>query len=133
MKSNICQICGSPCHPQATYCKRCKRLADRNNARGKQKVAQVRALKQAWDGQAFRCYYSGIKLVDDNNKDPRYLTFDHLIPRQESKIVACAATINDMKSDMSDREFWAMVTELAKHFNGKEFNEKVFKLKYWKR
>ena len=130
-----CAACGTPLHhPLATYCKRCRKLIDRVDIRGKHdKSARERALKKAWDGQAFRCYYTGIKLVEDNHKDPRYLTFDHRIPRKESDIVVVAAAINDMKSDMADDEFRAMVQELANYFNGQGFNESVFNLKYWKR
>lgn len=89
-------------------------------------------MKEAWDAQVFRCYYTGIKLVEDNHKDPRYLTLDHRIPRKESDIVVVAAAINDMKSDMDD-EFKAMVQELANYFNGQGFSKSVFNLKYWKR
>jgi len=130
-----CAICGSPLHhPLATYCRRCKKLLDRVDIRRKpDKVARARALQDAWDGEAFRCYYSGVRLVEDNHGDPRYLTFDHRIPRQETDIVVVAAVINDMKSDMADDEFRAMVWQLANRFNGGGFNESVFNLKYWKR
>ncbi len=130
-----CTICESQVsHPSALYCKRCKRLLDRVDPRKNPiRSARVKALRQAWDGQAFRCYYTGIKLVEDNHKDPRYLTFDHRIPRKESDIVVVAAAINDMKSDLADDEFRAMVQELSNYFNGQGFNESVFNLKYWKR
>jgi hypothetical protein len=93
----------------------------------------VQALKRAWDGQCFRCHYTGVKLIDDNLKEPRYLPFDHFIPREEHKIVIVAAAINDMKSDMSDQEFRQMVIQLANRFGGGEFDEKAFNLKHWKR
>ena len=93
----------------------------------------MKALKKAWDGQCFRCHYTGVRLIDDNPKDPRYLTFDHFTPREESEIVIVAAAINDMKSDMSDREFRHMVIQLAKRFSGGKFDEKAFELKHWKR
>lgn len=44
-----------------------------------------------------------------------------------------AATINDMKSDMDNDEFRAMVVQLANRFGGGEFDEGVFNLRYWKR
>ena len=130
-----CPICEVPLHhPLASYCKRCKKFLDRVDIRRKpNKAARARALKKSWDGEAFRCYYSGVKLVEDNPKDPRYLTFDHFVPRQESNIVIVAAAINDMKSDMADNEFRAMVQQLASHFNGDKFNENVFNLRHWKR
>ena len=134
-ESEICPICKSSLHhPLATYCKRCKRLLDRVDIRKKpDKEARVRALQKAWDGEGFRCYYSSIKLVEDNPKDPRYITFDHLTPRKESDIVVVAAVINDMKSDMSDDEFRLMVLQLAIRFKGGKFDERVFNLKHWKR
>lgn len=129
-----CPICGSPLHPLATYCKRCKKMLDRLDTRAKHdRKARVKALKQAWDGKGFRCYYSGIRLVEDNHRDPRYLTFDHFIPRKENVIVVTASVINDMKSDMSDDEFRTVVLQLAKAFGGGKFNEKVLDLKHWKR
>lgn len=91
------------------------------------------ALKQAWDGQAFRCYYTGSKLVEDNYKDPRYLTFDHLTPRHEGRIVVVASVINDMKSDMSDKEFRRMVLQLANYFKGGKFDSKALCLRHRKR
>ena len=132
--TNACEICGSTIHPQAYCCKRCKKFIDRVDTRRKaDKTARKQALKQAWDGEGFRCYYSGVKLIEDNPKDPRYLTFDHCTPRQESNIVVAAAVLNDMKSDMTEDEFKAMVFQLASRFKGGIFDESVFNLKYWKR
>ena len=134
-KLDCCSICGSPLHhPLASYCRRCKRLIDRVDIRKKpDKGARVRALQNAWDGEGFRCYYTGIRLVEDNPKAPKYLTFDHLTPREEQEIVVVAAAINDMKSDMADDEFRAMVAQLASRFKGREFDESVFDLKHWER
>lgn len=134
-ETNACPICGSLLHhPLASYCKRCKKLLNRVDIRRKpDKAARARALRDAWDGEAFRCYYTGIRLIEDNPKDPRYLTFDHLTPRQEGDIVVVAAAINDMKSDMADDEFRAIVLQLANRFGGGEFDEGVFNLRYWKR
>jgi hypothetical protein len=140
--SLVCQVCGSTKHPAADYCKRCRRIIDRRGPRRERgdalqkpnKKARLRALKQAWDGERFRCYYSKIRLIEDNSKDPRYrLTFDHRIPRQESDVVVAAAAINDMKSDMTEIEFKEMVIQLASRFKGGSFDEGVFNLKHWKR
>jgi len=109
-------------------------LLDRVDIRKRpDKAARVRALQEAWDGEAFRCYYSGVRLSEDNPRDPRYLTFDHRIPRREVDVVVTAAVLNDMKSDMADDEFKVMILQLASRFNGGEFDESVFNLKYWKR
>ncbi len=97
------------------------------------KVARAKALREAWDGEGFRCYYTGVRLVEDSHSDPRYITFDHLTPREESKIVMVSAAINDMKSDLSDGEFRRLVLQLASRFNGGKFVARAFNLKHWKR
>ena len=131
---SACDVCSVDIHPLAYLCKRCKRFIDRVDARGRpNRDARIKALKRAWDGEAFRCYYSGVALVEDNPKDPRYVTFDHRTPRIEGDIVLAAAAINDMKSDMSEREFRSMVAQLAERFSGGKLEEKAFKLKFWKR
>jgi len=130
-----CVICECKLNnPQASYCARCRRIVNRIDTRGKHdRQARVRALRQSWDGKSFRCFYTGVKLVEDNHKDPRYLTFDHRIPRRQDRIVIVASAINDMKSDMSDGEFRRMVLHLANRLSGGEFDARAFNLKYWKR
>jgi len=112
-----CQICGAPIHLLASFCKWCKKVLTggrRQKKRKPDRQARIRALKAAWDGEGFRCYYTGIRLVEDNPRDPRYLTYDHRTPRLESDVVLSAALVNDMKSDMSEEEFKTMVTQLAR-------------------
>jgi 5-methylcytosine-specific restriction endonuclease McrA len=129
-----CPVCGSPVHQLAVLCKRCKKLVDRVDIRRKpDKQSRVKALRDAWNGKGFTCHYTGILLVEDNPGDPRYLTFDHRTPRDESDIVVTAALVNDMKSDMSDEEFRTVVSQLARRFGGGVFDESVFALKHWKR
>jgi len=134
-KATKCMVCDRNLeNPQAFYCARCKRIVNRVDTRGKHnKQARIRALRRSWDGKYFRCFYTGVKLVEDNHKDPRYLTFDHRIPRRQDRIVIVASAINDMKSDMSDAEFRTMVLQLANKLNGGEFDARAFKLRYWTR
>ena len=136
MKKEIkCVVCECKLdNRQARYCARCKRIVNRIDTRAKHnRQARIRALRESWDGKSFRCFYTGIKLVVDNHKDPRYLTFDHRIPRQEDDIVIVASAIDDMKTDMADREFRKMVLHLANKLSGGEFDARASKLKYWKR
>ena len=131
-KCIIC--CDDLSNPQAKYCSRCRKIVHRIDMRRKyNREARIKALQNAWDGKVFRCYYTDIELVEDNHRDPRYITFDHRTPRREDDIVIVAQAINDMKSDMSDKEFRRMVLQLANHFSGSEFDEKAFNLKYWRR
>jgi len=134
-KATECMVCGCELkNPRALYCARCRKIVNRIDTRRKHnRQARIRALQQSWDGKSFRCFYTGVKLTEDNPKDPRYLTFDHRIPRQEDDIVIVAASINDMKSDMSDGEFYRMVLQLANKLSGGTFDESVFELRYWKR
>ena len=142
MRNSVaCPVCGGTKNPTAHFCKRCRKIIDRPGPRRKKgdvvikpnKDARRRALKKAWDGEGFRCYYSDIRLIEDNPKDTRYWTFDHRTPRNESDVVVAASLINDMKSDMTESEFKKMVIQLASHFKGGSFDNRVFNLKHWKR
>ena len=129
-----CEICAGSKHRQATFCKRCKRLLDRVDTRRKaNKNARALALKQAWDGEGFRCYYTGVRLKDTGHDHPLYLTFDHRIPRNEDGMVVAAYFVNDMKSDLSETEFKAVIRELASRFNGGAFDQDVLTFEHWKR
>lgn len=133
----ICEICGVGIHKYAVYCRRCKKLLDRLDTRKRSatdKEARVEALKRAWDGNCFRCHYSGAILSDADYHSPRYLTFDHRTPGNEQDIVVAASCINDMKSDMDETEFKAVVSALAARFNeGKNFEESLLNLQHWRR
>jgi hypothetical protein len=133
-----CVICDMVLrHSLAKYCTRCKNIMARVENRGKVDIAaQIKALKNSWDAESecFRCHYSGIQLMDNNPRDPRYLTFDYLIPRREGEPVITAAIIHDMKSDMSVDEFKEIVCQLANHFkDGTPAEETIFKLKNCRR
>ena len=138
MRTKFCEVCGDSIHPLAFCCKRCKKLLDRLDTRThirRNKQARLDALKNGFNksGKYFKCYYAHTRLNENNPRSPRYLTFDHFVPRDETKMVLTAALINDMKSDMTDEEFRSMVKQLASHFEGKPFNETFFKVKHWKR
>ena len=133
-ETNSCAVCQNPCHRFAALCKRCKKWVDRLDTRRKaNKPARIKALKQAWDGRGFRCYYTGVKLNESDHRSPLYLTFDHRIPRQQEDIVVAAACMNDMKSDLTEKEFRRMVLELARHFEGGQFDKRAFDLEHWRR
>ena len=134
-KTEGCGICGLSKHPLAKYCKRCKKIIDRIDMRSKHdKYARIKALKESWDGECFRCHYSGVRLEEKDQHSPLYRTLDHRTPRKEGDIVIVAAVINDMKSDLSDYEFKNVINQLSAHFrNGAPVNKDIFKLKHWKR
>ena len=137
--SDGCLICGSEKHALARACQRCKKILDRietrraadGTARRISKDARVRALQRSWRDGAFHCFYTDIQLVTDpqrwrDHRDHRYLTFEHQTPGEEESVVVACALVNRMKTDLSDRDFRAFVTELAKTFTGGTFDERIF-------
>ena len=132
-----CDVCSLPRHALARLCTRCRDIRDRVDPRAKpSKQARHAALKAAWDANqgCFRCHYTGVPLVTDDSKSPRYLAFDHATPRNQDGIVVAAMAINDMKTDLDQAEFVRIVCELAKVFEGRgTFDPASFNLKHWKR
>ena len=114
------------------YCRRCGNILERAGTHGKaEESVRTKALKNAWEAQSecFRCYYSGIKLVDDNPRDPRYITFANS-PDLEGELIAIASLIQEMKSDLTLDEFKAIVIQLGRHFaEGLPVEESIFKAK----
>jgi hypothetical protein len=99
-----------------------------------ERTQRVHAVKESWKGGAFRCHYSGVELEIFDSSSPFYFSFDHVTPRDGSKMVACAAFINEIKSDSSEDEFRQNTILLAKHFeNGTTLSRSHFKLKYYRR
>ena len=133
---NECIVCGTGKHPQAYACKRCKRVLDRLETRRDSsgayrrfdREARLRAMQDSWRDGAFHCFYTGIALIDDGQqwRDHRYFSFEHLTPGDEKSVVVTCSLVNRMKTDLTDEQFRAMVTELAKVFAGDTFDEHVF-------
>ena len=97
-------------------------------------TARVRALKSAWKGDGFYCYYTKTKLEETDSQRPLHITFDHRTPGNEQDIVATSALVNDIKGDMTEEEFRPMIKALADNFaNGTPIPEKCYKPKYWRR
>ena len=136
VSENGCVVCGVEKHPQAYACKRCKRILDRLETRRDgsgayrrfDREARLRAMQDSWHDGAFRCFYTGIALVEDGNRwrDHRYLSFEHLTPGDEKSVVVTCYLVNRMKTDLTGEQFRAMVSELAKAFSGGAFDERFF-------
>lgn len=135
----FCDICGGSISKGKSFCERCKNIRKRSNTRKGAVTdweARTKALKQAWDRDegCFRCYYTGVRLLEENKKSPRYPSIEHRTPGDEHDIVIVARCINDMKSDMDENEFKAIVSALAARFKGEEdFEESLLDLKHWRR
>lgn len=133
-ENQVCEVCGSSRHAQAYCCSACKKLLDRIDIRRSfDREARRRALKFAWDGSCFRCYYTGWALSTTDQSSPIYLTWEHLTPGDETNVVVAAACVNDMKSDLTDEEFRSLVIQLARRFQSPNYEIPPPILTKWRR
>ena len=118
VKSEVaCTVCGVLHVRQATCCPSCRKLIDRKDVRAKHsKAARLAALKRAWRGSAFYCEITGWRLTTANRESPFYLTWEHLTPGNEKKIVVAAALVNRMKANLTLDQFKLLVCALAHRF-----------------
>lgn len=91
--------------------------------------------KAIWDyirKNGYVCYYTGMRLDLEDPKSPWYLVFDHCTPQDPKKVVITSFLLNDMKSDLTENEFWYIIGQLA-DFRRKGTSVRKIKLKYFKR
>ena len=92
-------------------------------------------MSASWDPErkAFICYLTGLKLERSDRRSPILSTLDHRLPKTPGTMRMAAAFANEMKTALSEDEFWLVVEELAHHFQTKEaFNKDIIKFAYWK-
>jgi hypothetical protein len=123
-----CVICGHKPISHSKYCARCKR-------RWLNFPGRAGAMKAAWnkDEDGFMDHYIGIKLDEEDLDSPFFMVFDHRIPRKKGDLVVTSMLMNAMKGDLSEEEFYLVMNELARHFEGAPFNRDVVKFEYWKK
>lgn len=136
MSADACVVCGAEKHAQAYACTRCKRIIDRvetrrdasGDSRKVDKAARLRALQDAWRDGSFRCFYTGMALIDDGQRwrEHRYLVFEHRTPGDEASVVVTCALVNRMKTDLTEDQFKNLIRELGKVFDGGTFDERAF-------
>ena len=131
VRLKLCEIClESPAvkvkraeSAQYSLCETCFHVANRsfNKTRGKNKrpvdvpsrSEWIHALKRSYRF-GFHCEISGIKLVTDDSGSPFYLTLDHVNPsKKDGGWMIVAASINDIKSDLTLEEFQKIIALLA--------------------
>ncbi len=127
-----CCICGKPIwSAKSRYCWDCAVLSYRMFCR----KLRPEAIEGVWDyirKHGKRCYYTGMLLDTRNSKSPWYVVFDHWIPGDGRKVVLTSSLINEMKSDLSEDEFWDLIDQLVKY---KKYGIPIRKrkLRYWRR
>ena len=78
------------------------------------------------------CYYTGVELDVFDETSPWFLEFDHLVPGDSRKIVITSAWFNEMKGDLTFKEFKGSIAQLYNYwFKGIKISKKEFR--YWYR
>jgi len=130
--SPACRVCGKPSSPGSYLCERCRPVIGRFNIRGGRarpidKPARLRTMQAQYDEDidAFRCYFTGIAL-DLAAGSRRSAEWAHLVPGDDSSEVLACKLANRMQADLTEDEFRAFVVVLARHFEGRPFDETAF-------
>jgi len=108
-----CCNCGKPVYaPGAMYCYRCHEFAyNMDNRR-----INFEAAKKIWKHVhrcGFVCEYTGTPLNMTDYKDPFYYEFDHTFPGDKTKVALTFSLLNEMKSEMTLKEFKYYVGQFA--------------------
>jgi predicted nucleic acid-binding Zn ribbon protein len=129
--TRACTVCGQPAKPRNLYCPRCRHFIFRKpNHR-----SRAAALMEAWDPvhRCFCCWYTGIRLNEENPFSRRYLTFDHVVPGDDSRLVVSCRLINEMKSDLTWDEFFTVVAAFDIYRKTGVFPKETVNLQHWAR
>jgi hypothetical protein len=127
-----CIICGKPVLSKySKYCRVCSHFINRM----KRYRFPHKTRDDIWKyvrQNGYVCYYTKMPLDMSNPKSPWYCVFDHWIPRNDKKVVLTTSLFNDMKSDLSEKEFWYFIDQLA-NYKKKRIKIKKKHLVYWNR
>lgn len=134
VRDKKCCLCGKRIrhynyHTQ--YCPRCSEFVYRID----RKQLPRKTVKKLLDyvrQNGFRCYYTGMLLDMINPHSPWYCVFDHWMPHDNRKVVITSSLINDMKSDLTEDEFWTMIRQLANYWRTHTKVRKI-RLRHWSR
>jgi hypothetical protein len=111
-----CPVCGQAViSKMQKYCPRCAGIVHRMK-HARFSPACIKAVLDYLHKYGFVCYYTGMPLVWDDTKSPWYLVFDHWMPRDPRKIVVTSAVLNAVKGDLTEKEFWYFIRQLANYY-----------------
>lgn len=121
----ICYVCRAPTKANSKYCSLHGQIIVGFAEQG----ARARAFRRAFEKKtgAILCHYTGQPLDLTDPDDPWYATCDHKIPGKKGGLVACAAWVNRMKTQLSESEFGRIIRALA---DG-TFTSTTIKFRYW--
>ena len=127
-----CCICGKPVFSiRSIYCLICSHFSARmSDERFSPKIREM--LWEYVRQNGYVCYYTGVELDVFDETSPWFLEFDHLTPGDSRKIVITSAWINEMKGDLTFKEFKGSIVQLYNYwFRGIKIKKKKFR--YWYR
>ena len=121
-----CCICNNPVFSiRSIYCRTCSHFSARmSDERFSKEIRN--ALWSYVRKHGYACYYNGMALDVFDKTSPLFLEFDHFIPGDPRKIVITSAFFNEMKGDLTLKEFKEAVVQLYKYWF------KGIKIKKWK-
>jgi len=128
-----CCICDKPVFSiKSIYCRTCSHFS----ARMSDERFPPKTRNELWSyvrkRRGYYCSYTGQELDVFTKSSPYFLEFDHLVPGDPSKIVITSAWINEMKGDLTFKEFKGSVVQLYNYwFKGIKIKKKKFR--YWYR
>jgi hypothetical protein len=129
-KTKKCCMCNRPVYTaKAIYCLRCHKF---NYCMKNRRVSgkEAERIRNHIRKNGYVCEYTKVKLNLDDKRSPWYFQFDHETPGDKRRIRLTCALINEMKSDMSWKEFKGYILQIARFLlTGEKIKQK--KLKYW--
>jgi len=130
-KFSKCRGCGKKIPLwHVKYCLNCAKLLVRlrnNDISAKYRKAVWAYLRK----YGFRCYYTGMLLEIDDNTSPWYLVFGRRVPGDDSTIIITSALLNEMKSQLTEKQFWFYVLALD-NYRRKHLEVKKIPLVNWR-
>ncbi|HMI82235.1 MAG TPA: hypothetical protein VK480_10645 [Solirubrobacterales bacterium] len=133
--SRICRACGGQSIAGSYLCARCRRIMarveTRKNPQGRGRAVDKQA-PAAGDEAAVRPVDRRLPLLLTDMPlelaagTRRSAEWTHLTAGDESSVVLACKLVNRMQTDLTEREFEALVKALARRFEGEPFDESAF-------
>jgi len=127
-----CCICDKPVRSKnSRYCVQCGCIRDRLQC----EHLGPEADRAIWDyvrQHRYHCFYTNVPLDMDDYNSPWYLSFDHRTPGNRKEVVLTCVLINEMKTDLTEEEFWYYIFQLD-NYKKKGTKVRKKKLAHWYR
>ena len=128
-----CDLCGKKVFSvKSIYCRECSHFCARMTNERFSPEVQESLKNEVRKRRGYYCHYTQQKLDVFDYTSAYFLEFDHLVPGDPRKIVMTSAWINEMKGDLTFKEFKGSVVQLYNYwFKGIKIKKRKFR--YWYR